>query len=185
MRIATFALLSLLLVNGLGACRDPLASETMVPFAGDAVELGWAYIERNDYATAEKRFRMALRHDMNCSPAYFGLAYIFSKQGNYTEAKEMYEKSLAIEPNQPDAWANLGQVYGREGLVEDAKRALYKALDLDSENQIANYSLAKILSDEGHWSESRRFMVIAIKSGFVPDSEIREEFHAHECPLPE
>src|SRR4029077_4519419 len=78
MGLALAVLIPLALPSPARAEPDRLSGGDMKHFAPDAVELGWNYFKQGDCETALKRFQMAIRHDPDFAPAYFGAAYVCS-----------------------------------------------------------------------------------------------------------
>jgi Tfp pilus assembly protein PilF len=74
MRLPLAALIVVSLVSSIRGEADPLSGDDMKHFAPDAVQLGWKYFQKGDYETALRRFQMAIRHDADFAPAYFGAA---------------------------------------------------------------------------------------------------------------
>src|SRR4051794_8693411 len=74
--------------------NDPLSAPEMKKFAKPAVELGWKYFKKGDYETALKRFHMAIRHDKDFAPGYYGVAYVYSVQGRLDEAIKYYRETI-------------------------------------------------------------------------------------------
>jgi len=164
-------------------CDKPLARRDLKPFAKDATDIGWQYVEDGDLVTAEKRFKVALQYDADYAPAYFGLGYISSKREDLRQAIVHYRKALDLDPTIVNAWANLGTSLAISGQSDEARTAFVAALDLDPGNQYANCGMAQMLADKEKWNESAKYMRIAIKNGYTPDDEETKQYELHGAPI--
>ncbi len=68
-----------------------------------APDISWPYVllgdalrRRNDAATAEANYRLAIQHDATHVDAYVRLADLLNAQGNTDEAEELYDQALQI-----------------------------------------------------------------------------------------
>src|SRR2546430_11096309 len=60
---------------------------------------GWKYFQQGDYETALRRFQMAIRHDPDFAPAYFGAANVYSAEGKLDEAIKYYRDRKSTRLN--------------------------------------------------------------------------------------
>ncbi len=76
------------------------------------IKLAWQYFyEKNDPATAMKRFNQAWLIDPNNDEVFYGFGVLVSMQGKTEEAISFYKKALEINPVHPMALANLARCY--------------------------------------------------------------------------
>nr|WP_314074228.1 cellulose synthase subunit BcsC-related outer membrane protein [uncultured Roseococcus sp.] len=61
--------------------------------------VGWAEIDRRDYAEAERRFNAALALDENDAEAVLGLAVLRKIQNRMDEARRLLERAVALAPD--------------------------------------------------------------------------------------
>src|SRR5437773_10514899 len=94
MRCVFTVLILLALTLFIRAEEDVLSGPGMKKFAPGATELGWKYFHEGDYDTALRRFQMAIRHDNDYAPAYYGIAYVYSNQGRLDDAIKYYRETL-------------------------------------------------------------------------------------------
>ena len=78
--------------------------------ARKAVELGFQYFSRRDFATAMKRFNQAWILDPRLGDIYHGFALVLiERDGNDWGAEQLFRKALSI----PNTWAGAYSDYGR------------------------------------------------------------------------
>jgi len=69
--------------------------------------LGWALLELEYYAEAEKIFSRAHERDSSLSDPLLGLALALEEQRKYAAAEGAYRKLLSLSPNHEDALEGL------------------------------------------------------------------------------
>jgi len=75
-----------------------------------AVELGFRYFSKNDFATAMKRFNQAWLLDPRLGDTYHGFALVLiERDGNDWGAEQLFRKALSM----PNTWAGAYSDYGR------------------------------------------------------------------------
>ena len=65
--------------------------------------LGTIYLERDQFADAEKEFNLILEKNENSADAYYGLGVIYENQGDLVKARAEWRKALRIQANHPAA----------------------------------------------------------------------------------
>lgn len=141
------------LAAALAAARNPRAEFF--------VELGDAWIARNQPAKAVTPYREALRRAPDLAPAQIGLADAYEKSGDLVKAAEGFRRA--------SAWRRLGEVYLKLHLASDAIAALRNAIAADPEDPAAHYDLGLALSPNHSPSAEAAFReAIRLRPGDAP-----------------
>lgn len=167
-------LLLLIASTSLKAETDPLASPEMKKNAKPAVELGWKYFEKGDYETALSRFQMAIRHDKDFAPGYYGVAYVYSVQGKLDEAIKYYRKTIELDQTYPYSYANLGYALLQKDQFDEALQMLDKALQIYPQCGEAHLSYANYYAYKKEWKKAEESANNAIQYGQMIHPEFRE-----------
>ena len=77
---------------------------------------------------ARQKFEEALKYNPKNSPAYFGLAEIYSELGQEPDAIANYEKALTNDADLTEIYVPLGILYYQNGDIAKAENLLVKAL---------------------------------------------------------
>src|SRR5437879_13615659 len=112
MRVGLVPLVVLAFILPVTSQADPVSD---AHFAPDAVDRGWKSFEQGDHATALRRFQMAIRHDPDFAPAYFGAAYVYTAEGKLDEAIKYYRETLQKDTIYVLTYANLGYALLKQG----------------------------------------------------------------------
>ena len=98
---------------------------------------GIVAMDKQEYAKAERSFRMAIMQKHNISTAYNYLAYAFLYQKKYKEALECFNYVINFWPNNVDAHKNKGFALITLKKYPEALLCFEKILKLEPNNQIA------------------------------------------------
>lgn len=98
---------------------------------GLLVESGIAEKTAGNLDQAERKFRLALRHDPDSSVLHFFLAEIFYNRGLGEDALRFLRRSIDLNPANPDAHFLAGFILGDLGRVEEAREANRRAVALN------------------------------------------------------
>ena len=167
-------LIFLTLSTPLKAETDPLAAPEMKKNAKPAVELGWKYFEKGDFDTALKRFQMAIRHDKDFAPGYYGVAYVYSAQGKLDEAIKYYRETIKRDQTYPYSYANLGYALLQKNQFDEALKMLDKALQIHPRCGEAHLSYANYYAYKKQWKKAEESANKAIQYGQKIDPEFRK-----------
>jgi predicted TPR repeat methyltransferase len=116
------------------------------------INLGTLYYNRQDYALAEKHYRIAIGIDPRYSLAYFDLGNVLDETGRVNEAIQAYNTALQLAPTYGDAHYNLALAYEK---VKESRKALkhwraYVKLDTSGPWAVhARNQIKRILQAEG------------------------------------
>jgi Tfp pilus assembly protein PilF len=178
-RLALAVLVSLAFLSPVKSEAGPHSKRHLKHFAADAVELGWKYFQKGDYETALRRFQMAIRHDPDFAPAYFGAAYVYTAEGKLDEAIKYYRETLKKDTLYVYTYANLGYALLQQGKFPEALQMLNKALDIDPKCSEAHLCYAKYYAYKQDWKDAEQSVNKAIKYGQKLDPELREILEKH------
>ena len=88
---------------------------TMEPaHAAAHINLGTLYYNRQDFASAEKHYRLAIAAAPRYALAYFDLGNVLDETGRLPEAITAYRTALQLAPTYADAHYNLALAYERQ-----------------------------------------------------------------------
>lgn len=89
---------------------------------------GNAVLVAGNAAVAQTKFQEALKYNPKNSPAYFGLAEVYSELGQDPDAIVNYEKALSNDKDLTEIYIPLGILYYQQGEIAKAENLLTKAL---------------------------------------------------------
>lgn len=98
---------------------------------------------------ARKFFEEALRYNPKNSPAYFGLAEVFSDLDKTPDAVANYEKALTNDKDLTEIYTPLGILYYQQGEIAKAETLLTKALAVSPNDAQTQYFLGLIRYSQG------------------------------------
>lgn len=84
------------------------------------VQLGIAYLERNDVNRAKKKLLLAMQQAPNIPETWYSMAYFLESTGNKEQAKKYYMKALSLNPERGDVQNNYGTFLCRSGAHEES-----------------------------------------------------------------
>jgi tetratricopeptide (TPR) repeat protein len=85
------------------------------------INLGTLYYNRQDYALAEKHYRVAIAIDPRYALAYFDLGNVLDETGRVMEAIQAYSTALQLAPTYGDAHYNVALAYEK---IKQPRKAL-------------------------------------------------------------
>jgi tetratricopeptide (TPR) repeat protein len=89
--------------------------------AASHINLGTLYYNRQEYALAEKHYRLAIDIDPRYALAYFDLGNVLDETGRVREAIQTYGTALQLAPTYADAHYNIALAYEK---VKEPRKAL-------------------------------------------------------------
>ncbi len=159
--------------------EDVLSGPDMKKFATGATELGWKYFYKGDYDTALRRFQMAIRHDKDYAPAYYGVAYVYSNQGKLDDAIKYYRETIKRDKTYVYTYANLGYALLQKEQFREALYMLDKALDIDPNCGEAYLSYANYYAFKQDWKKAEQSVNKAVKYGQKLQPHFRKMLEQH------
>jgi tetratricopeptide (TPR) repeat protein len=117
-----------------GIPKQPNAPQgTPKPDAIAAFKQGVDYVQKKDFANAEKSFRTAIQIDDTFAEAHANLGSVLAMQKNFNDALKQFEMAAQIKPNVPIFQYFLGRVLFELKRPQEAAVALKKSRDLFKE----------------------------------------------------
>src|SRR4030095_39097 len=89
---------------------------------------GHDVLVKRNVTVARQKFEEALKYNPKNSPAYFGLAEVYSEMDRDPDAILNYEKALANDKDLTELYVPLGILYYQQGEIAKAETLLLKAL---------------------------------------------------------
>lgn len=92
--------------------------------------MGWLYKTKyQDYKTADKHFRLALKFDPEYAPTYINYAYMLRDLGRLSELEDLLNKAMQVEGvNRCTVYDEFGSLYELKGDYRKAIRFYKKAI---------------------------------------------------------
>jgi type IV pilus assembly protein PilF len=122
-KLAAYAAFLVAMVLGLQACggtgtRDDDRPKSPKDAAKYNLQLGMAYLERNELQFAREKIDKALRQDASNPDAHRAAALLYDRVGQADTAERHYETALRLKPNDPLILNNYGVFLCRHGKVD-------------------------------------------------------------------
>ncbi|HEY6234067.1 MAG TPA: tetratricopeptide repeat protein [Candidatus Elarobacter sp.] len=113
------------------------------------VNLGEAYLEKNDSATARPHLERALAIHPEAPEALVDIGYIHDSQGDWKTAITYYNRAIRSDPMKPEAYIDLGYDYNEHRLFPLAEAAYIKGLSVSQDDGRLHYMLAVTYNLQG------------------------------------
>jgi tetratricopeptide (TPR) repeat protein len=134
---------------------DPAIAHLKACLAVDAsyypavVNMGQAYLEKGDPATARPFLDRALALHPEGPEALVDIGYIYDTQGDWKTAVTYYNRAIRSDPLKPEAYVNLGYDYSEQRLYPLAEAAYLKGLAVSQDDGRLHYMLAVTYNLQG------------------------------------
>ena len=99
---------------------------------------------KGNVTVARQKFEEALKYNPKNSPAYFGLAEVYSEMDRDPDAILNYEKALAADKDLTELYVPLGILYYQQGEIAKAEALLVKAQAISPNDAQTQYFLGLI-----------------------------------------
>ncbi len=129
--------------------------------------LGWALIERRDFAGGVRHSSEAIRLRPTYAAAHCNLAIALAGQGRTDEAIEHYREALRLRPKDAETHYNLGCALGDQGKTDEAVEHYRRAIHFRPRHAQAHNNLGVALIGRGKPEEAIRHCREALR--FEPD----------------
>ncbi len=113
------------------------------------VNLGEAYLEKNDSTTARPYLDRALTLRPEGTEALVDIGFIYDTQGDWKTAITYYNRAIRSDPLRPEAYIDLGYDYNAHRLFPLAEAAYLKGLSVSQEDGRLHYMLAVTYNLQG------------------------------------
>ena len=125
------------------------------PFA--RTNLGFALIDRGDFAAGIEQYTEALKIKPDSAETRNALGTALLKQGQLDAAMEQFAMVLRIKPGFAEAHSNRGMVLAQRGDTEEAFSEFRKALEISPENPKVQYNFGFALAGQGKLDEAMSY----------------------------
>jgi tetratricopeptide (TPR) repeat protein len=149
---------------------DPAIAHLKACLAVDAnyypavVNLGEAYLEKSDAATARPYLDRALALRPEGTEALVDIGYIYDMQSDWKTAVTYYNRAIRADPMRPEAYIDLGYDYNEHRLFPLAEAAYIKGLAVSQDDGRLHYMLAVTYNLQGKIALAREQYRHAIAS---------------------
>jgi tetratricopeptide (TPR) repeat protein len=116
--------------------------------------LGGMYLNRGDFAAAERELKLSIAHNPDNVITLQNLGVLYAGQQRHADAIAMFERVLRLRPEYTAAHYNLCGVYRKMGEVDQALRACEKAVSLAPLNVTARNRLGRLHLELGRLDEA-------------------------------
>jgi tetratricopeptide (TPR) repeat protein len=113
------------------------------------VNLGEAYLEKDDAATARPYLDRALVIRPEGNEALVNIGTIYDAQGDWKTAVSYYNRAIRADPMRPEPYIDLGYDYNVRKLYPLAEAAYLKGLSVSQDNGRLHYMLAVTYNLQG------------------------------------
>ncbi len=113
------------------------------------VNLGEAYVEKHDYATARPLLDRALAIRPEGAEALIDIGYIYDAQGDWKTALGYYNRSIRSDPLRPEGYIDLGYDYNQRRFFQLAESAYLKGISVAPDDGRLHYMLAVTYNVQG------------------------------------
>ncbi len=128
------------------------------------VNLGEAYLEKNDPASARPHLDRALAIRPEAPEALVDIGYIHDSQGDWKTAITYYNRAIRSDPMKPEAYIDLGYDYNEHRLFPLAEAAYIKGLSVAQDEGRLHFLLAVTYNLQGKIALAREQYRHAIAS---------------------
>ena len=105
--------------------------------------IGLAYLEQQDYESAENYFLQAIQLDKNNANSHTMLGDCYERMGKLDKAKKYYKISLNLDPNNKSNLNSLAALNYFNGDIDEAEKLYKRSINYNEDNHEAKYSLAQ------------------------------------------
>lgn len=93
------------------------------------VQMGIAYLKKNDTVLAKRKFTKAIQEAPNLPASWYAMAYYNEVTGKLEQADQQYRKAIAVAPNSGEAHNNYGTFLCRHGKYRQAIAQFDQAIE--------------------------------------------------------
>jgi tetratricopeptide (TPR) repeat protein len=151
-----------------GAIAKFTEALTLLPECYDCLyNIGYAYMQKKDYAKSEEAFKKAIEMKGDYIEAYNGLATVYNAQKKFEEASQVSSKAAELQAaadaaspggaggaGNVDVLYNQGVIAWNAGRTEDAQKFFQQVIGVDPNHADAHYQYAMTLVNQGKLPEA-------------------------------
>ena len=149
---------------------------TMVAASKNAVQWGWSYFKKKDYATSMRRFNQAWLLDKENGDAYYGFALITAVRDGLNEQSEKLFKIAISKPNvSVAAHVDYGRFLWVNDRLDESIERLKAAIEIEPKAYNAHghisyvYYLKKNYSEACKWGKRAEDKGDDLEDGYLED----------------
>ncbi len=135
------AMLSMLFILFTSGCvtvgEESKVSAAPIDAAETRIELGLAYMKREQYSRAKQDFEKALEFAPKYYRTHLSMAYYFEAVGQFQQANDTYQTALKVAPSNGEVYHNYGTFLCKRGEYDQAETMLVAATQQPNYYQIA------------------------------------------------
>jgi type IV pilus assembly protein PilF len=135
------AMLSMLIILFTSGCvtvgEESKVSAAPIDAADTRIELGLAYMKREQYSRAKQDFEKALEFAPRYYRSHLSMAYYFEAVGQFQQARDTYQTALKVAPSNGEVYHNYGTFLCKRGKYDLAETMLIAATEQPNYYQIA------------------------------------------------
>lgn len=120
------------------------------------INLGGAYMARNDYDRAEEAFRRAAAITPNEALPYYALGTLAYRRRQYDQARSLFLKTAGMAPDYAKTYRMLGLIAIKQNQDQDAAVFLRRAVTLDPRDASAQGYLGLVAQRAGDHAAAER-----------------------------
>ena len=118
------------------------------------VNLGFIYLNKEDYDKAIKCFQKIIELEPENPEAYNNMGYVHEKMDMFDSAKKCYEKALELNKKDIEAIINIGHILELQGDYHSAVSQYKKAITIDPKAPSAHFCLAVLYDCHDMYDEA-------------------------------
>lgn len=108
--------------------------------------MGWAFLGKGNFKSAETSFKKALRAKPNFINAIHGLATTYLTGGQTTLARRLLDRSILKYPDAPILHADLAKTLEAQGLKKEACQSWRQVMRLNPEGELGEEAMVRLKS---------------------------------------
>jgi len=121
--------LGVLLITGCSSSGGTKDGANLKKAAQINIQLGAAYLSKNDINLAKVKLTKALDQDPDNALAHSTMALLMEKTGRFDEAEDYYEEAMSLDPKNTDINNNYGTFLCNRSKFEEAQEQFEKAIN--------------------------------------------------------
>ena len=142
--------------------EDPIANRGM----------GYSYLSKGDFATAERYFEEATRKDIRDAKVHYLVALLMNRRAvlagrppdNVAEMKRQLQIAIELDPTLADAYNLLAYADSMSGDYPAALTAIKKSIELNPSNEFYGINLGNLYLQNKNWDQAEAVLLRLQKS---------------------
>ncbi|HMK28657.1 MAG TPA: tetratricopeptide repeat protein [Terriglobales bacterium] len=134
--------------------------------------LGYSYLSKNDFDTAERYFQQATQRDIRDAQIHYLVALLMNRRAvlagrppdNLAEMKRQLQLAIEIDPTLADAYNLLAYADSMSGDYSAAIASIKKAIELNPSKELYGVNLANLYLQTKNWDQAEAVLLRLEKS---------------------